>query len=336
LIHGLSQAFAARGYLEEVLAAYPFTGNVTQGGGINHYGLDAGWSNFEHSSVGTSARWGFDGEAACAAMWNPEGDMGDVEAWELIEPLLYLGRRIRPNTGGPGKQRGGSGFESVRMIYGTRAQTMFHCNNGHVFSTPGLFGGYPAATAYRHTIRNTDMKERIEQGLPYPIADCDPEDSQIEAHVRAEHTRDRRCHHYPYGQKEYDLYLSILNGGHGLGDVLERDPKDVVEDLDSMQLLPRFAESTYGVVAHREESGKWRFDPDATRERRAEMRKERLARSVSVEEWKARERPRVQTMDFIEPIREAYQQSIELSESWARFFRSFWDLPEDWTPGESA
>lgn len=31
--------------------------------------------------------------------------MGDVEAWELIEPLLYLGRSIRPNTGGPGKFR---------------------------------------------------------------------------------------------------------------------------------------------------------------------------------------------------------------------------------------
>ena len=69
-----------------------------------------GWSNFEHSSCGTSARYVMDGEHSAAAMWNPEGDMGDVEAWELLEPMLYLGRRLRPNTGGPGKYRGGLGF----------------------------------------------------------------------------------------------------------------------------------------------------------------------------------------------------------------------------------
>ena len=31
-----------------------------------------------------------DGLDYAAAMWNPEGDMGDMEMWELIEPFLYL------------------------------------------------------------------------------------------------------------------------------------------------------------------------------------------------------------------------------------------------------
>ena len=26
--------------------------------------------------------------------------MGDIEMWELVKPMLYLGRRIKPNTGG--------------------------------------------------------------------------------------------------------------------------------------------------------------------------------------------------------------------------------------------
>ena len=57
-----------------------------------------------------------DGLDYAAAMWNPEGDMADVEIWEILEPLLYLGRRIKPNTAGPGKYRGGSGFESLRPV----------------------------------------------------------------------------------------------------------------------------------------------------------------------------------------------------------------------------
>jgi hypothetical protein len=47
---------------------------------INHYGQPGAWTNFEMSSCGTSARYLMDGEDTCAAMWNPEGDMGDVEA----------------------------------------------------------------------------------------------------------------------------------------------------------------------------------------------------------------------------------------------------------------
>ncbi len=332
LIHALSRAFTARGYLEEVLAAYPFTGNITQGGGINHHGLDAGWSNFEHSSCGISARWGYDGEVSGAAMWNPEGDMGDVEAWELTEPLLYFGRRIRPNTGGPGKQRGGSGWECVRMLYGTERQILFHCNSGHVFQTSGLYGGYPGSSGYRHMITNTDMKERIAEGLPYPVEDRDTEDSQIVANVEADHLIDRRCHHFPVSQSEYDLYLSVLNGGHGLGDPLDRDPEAVVADLNSGDVLPRFAPTTYGVVAEQDADGHWTLDRSATDALRADMRKQRLANSVPVEEWMEGQRGRAADLDFIEPVAKAYRESIALSENWAALYKDFWGLSADWTP----
>ncbi|MCX7169572.1 MAG: hydantoinase B/oxoprolinase family protein, partial [Proteobacteria bacterium] len=115
----VSQAVSARGYVEEVVAGYPFAGNVAQGGGPNHYGQEGSWCNFDMSSCGTSAGYVRDGEASAAAMWNPEGDMGDVEAWELLEPPLYLGRRLRPSSPGMGKYRGGAGFDSLRMIYNT-------------------------------------------------------------------------------------------------------------------------------------------------------------------------------------------------------------------------
>ena len=331
LVHNISRGFASRGYLEEVLAAYPYTGNVTLGGGVNQYDHDGSWTNFEVSSCGISARWGTDGETGCAAVWNPEGDMGDVEAWELMEPALYLGRNIRPNTGGLGRRRGGSGYESIRMIYGTSDQVLYNGGNGHVFMTSGLFGGYPCSAGYRQSIKGTDMVARTQAGRPYPTHDQDPTDSGIINQTEGRCERDSTCWHLPDPHKEYDIYLSVVNGGHGVGDVLEREPKSVVEDMDGGYILPRFAD-THGVVANQNDAGKWSPDFTATRQRRDSLREERLKRSLSVEDWMASQRARVEKMDFIEPVRRMHRESCELSDAWAEQFREFWDLPYNWTP----
>ncbi|MBI4693054.1 MAG: hydantoinase B/oxoprolinase family protein [Gammaproteobacteria bacterium] len=335
MFHGLSTAFTARGYVEEVVAAYPFTGNITQGGGPNHMGNPNGaWSNFEHSACGTSARYVMDGETSCAAVWNPEGDMGDVEAWELLEPLLYLGRNVRPMSGGAGKFRGGLGFETVRLVYNTPHQVMFNARDGHVFQCSGLFGGYPGATGYRHSVKNTDMKERIAKQLPYPTCDQDPENSQIDANVKGRTVvKDQYCYHRPDPHQEYDVYLSLIAGGHGVGDCLERDVALVVSDLNEGYLFGRFAERLYGVVAQQGTDGTWTADLAATEAKRAEMRKARLVRSQSVEEWMAAQRGRVERMEFNSAVRKMYRESHELSPKWRREFTAFWRLPADWTPG---
>ncbi len=316
LVHSLNRGFCGRGYLEEIIAAYPFTGNITQGGGVNHHGHDGSWSNFEHSCSGVSARWAWDGETSCAAVWNPEGDMGDVEAWEIIEPALYLGRNIRPNSGGLGKFRGGSGFESVRMVSGTDRQVLYHARDGHVHQCSGIFGGYPGSSGYRHTIKNTDMKERIEKRLPYPVQDVDS---------------DRRLYHYPDPHGEYDVYLSQICGGHGLGDALERHSELVAEDINSGHLLERYA-AAHGVVGKRDGSDQWVVDEQATKALRDEKRQQRLDQSQSVEEWMNSQRDRVAALDFIEPVQKMHRESCELSENWLIDFKAFWDLGDDWQP----
>jgi N-methylhydantoinase B/acetone carboxylase alpha subunit len=320
--------------LEEIIAAYPFTGNITQGGGVNHHGHDGSWSNFEHSCSGVSARWAWDGETSCAAVWNPEGDMGDVEAWEIIEPALYLGRNIRPDSGGLGKFRGGSGFESVRMVFGTERQVLYHARDGHVHQCSGIFGGYPGSTGYRHTLKNTDMKERFEQRLPYPVQDVDSENSQISANIKADETLDRRLYHYPDPHGEYDLYLSQICGGHGLGDILERRPGLVADDINSGHLLERYA-GAHGVAGSRNGSDQWAVDAAATEALRADKKKQRLAQSQSVEEWMDSQRDRVANMDFNEPVQKMHRESCELSENWLRDFREFWSLGGDWHPPSS-
>ena len=331
LVHSMNRGFCGRGYLEEIIAAYPFTGNITQGGGINHHGHDGSWSNFEHSCSGVSARWAWDGETSCAAVWNPEGDMGDVEAWEIIEPAIYLGRNIRPNSGGLGKFRGGSGFESVRMVHGTDRQVLYHARDGHVHQCSGIFGGYPGSTGYRHTIKNTDMKERFENRIPYPVQDVDSENSQISANITADETRDRRLYHYPDPHGEYDVYLSQLCGGHGLGDILERRPELVAEDINTGHLLERYAGS-HGVVGSRDGDASWAVDEVATVTLRDEKRQQRLAQSQSVEEWMDSQRDKAAGLNFIEPVQKMHRESCELSEKWLNNYRKFWDLGENWQP----
>ena len=59
------------------------------------------------------------------------------------------------------------------------------------------------------------------------------------------------------------------------------------------------------------------------------MRDERAARAVPVREWMKGERQRVLDGDFIEPVKRMYAESLRLSDTWAKEFRSFWDLPDD-------
>ncbi len=331
LFRGVSQAFASRGYLEEVIAGYNM-GNVAQGGGPNHRGREGAWSNFEMSSIGTSAGMVRDGEHCCAAVFNPEGDMGDIEAWELVEPLLCLGRRMLPQSAGMGQYRGGSGFEAVRVVYNTPTQEMFNGSNGHVFTGPGLFGGYPGASLYRHSVKGTDFKDRVAQGLPYPVANGDPENSDLMALLSGKHIRDQNMNHMAEPHAEFDVYLSVLGGGHGCGDPLEREPQKVVDDLNELLLLPRFVEPGYGVIAKRDTEGVWQLDVEATQVKRAEIRQLRLQRSVPVEDWIAAQRGNVERCDFIEPVRRMYRESLRLSTRWAANYRSFWGLPNSWIP----
>ena len=149
LWRGLSRAYFGRGYLEEVNAGNAHTSNWLMGGGYDQYGELSAMNSFETSACGVGASAVQDGISHTAALWNPEGDMGDMEIWELQEPLLFLGRQILPGSGGAGKYRGGNGWQSLRMGWGAKEWTMFVAGAGVMATDCGLMGGYPASAGYR-------------------------------------------------------------------------------------------------------------------------------------------------------------------------------------------
>src|SRR6266516_1428652 len=144
----LSRALEARGFIEEVIGAYACSGDLYQGGGIDQYGKQSAITHFELAAQGMGAKYVLDGSDHAAAMFNPEGDMGDVEMWELITPILYLSRRRKATSARPCHHRGGSSHDALFIHHKTPFWTVQHMGCNRTFTSPGLFGGYPGGLAY--------------------------------------------------------------------------------------------------------------------------------------------------------------------------------------------
>jgi acetone carboxylase alpha subunit len=329
----VSRTYFGRGYLEEVNAGNSNPCNWLQGGGINQEGEIHAVNSFETAACGTGACAVKDGLNHAAAIWNPEGDMGDIEIWELAEPLLYMGRTIKTNTGGYGKYRGGLGFETLRMVWGSADWTMFFMGNGYMNSDWGLMGGYPAATGYRFEAHNTGLQDRIGEGKSLPLGkDRDPGECEFEKHLGpdARVKRDKQCITTEAIFENGDLYLNYLRGGPGFGDPLDRDTAAIADDLNQNFLLPEFAQKVYGAVIRQNKAGEWSVDEKKTEARRLEIRKERIARGMLTHQWMESERQKIIDKDASVQVQQMFASSFHLSARFLSEFKQFWDLPEGW------
>jgi acetone carboxylase, alpha subunit len=334
LWRGLSRTYFARGYLEEVNAGNANTSNWLQGGGINQDGHIHSVNSFECAAVGVGASAVRDGVNHGAAIWNPEGDMGDMEIWELAEPLLYLGRNLKMDTGGAGTYRGGEGFESLRMVHQAKDWTMYFMGNGRITSDCGLMGGYPSAAGYRFEAHKTGLLEAIDKGRPLPLGgDPDPGNPEYEKTLADDAIvkRDQQCVTTEAVFEEGDLYLNYMRGGPGFGDPLDRPPRLIEDDLNNFRVSPERAEHVYGVVLSKDADGIWHVDAgEATAQRRANIKQDRLARGEPTRTWMERERKQILRKDAPFQVKQMFASSFGLSARFLAEFKTFWTLPEDW------
>jgi N-methylhydantoinase B/acetone carboxylase alpha subunit len=186
----LARGHQARGYLEEVIAGWSDGTYVC--GTAPGLPNDSVVSNMEPCSTGGGAGIVRDGIDCASASWTPTSDMGEIEDLETFEPLLYLGRSMKPNSAGPGRRRGGSGYECLRLVWEDQ-YLLQSVSEGAMFSHAGIFGGYPAAAGYRHTMRDTNLEEVFANRDPYPVDDREPGDSQMWRHVAGQETLDKRA-----------------------------------------------------------------------------------------------------------------------------------------------
>jgi N-methylhydantoinase B/oxoprolinase/acetone carboxylase alpha subunit len=332
----ISYGLFSRGYREEVVAGYPFTGDAIQGGGVYSDGPLIGqrWSlsTFEISGQGLGASAIRDGLNWGYAMWNPESDLGDVETWELFQGgVPYLSRRVKPNLSGHGKYRGGANYEGVAVVAYSKDVDFFGAKEGMVFhGAGGMHGGYPNATGYRLYAKNTNLKDLFKNKEDYPLGDPDPSNGEFEKLLEGEITRKPYCSIYPITLENYDLIYYFMSGGCGYGDPLERKLDQIKKDLDDGIYSADIVNNVYGVIAKFDETKKeWIIDEQATQKRKEQLKNERIEKSMPFEEFWEKERSKIIENRLIDPVHLMYTESLSLSKEWSKMFKEFWKLPED-------
>jgi len=332
----LSYGLFSRGYREEVFSGYGLTRDAIQGGGTYDSGPLKGqlWmlSTFEISGQGLGASAVRDGLNWGYAMWNPESDLGDVETWELFQGgVPYLARKVKPNNAGHGKYRGGSNYGGVAFVAHSKDVEFFGIAEGLVFSgAGGMHGGYPQPTAYRLIAKNTNLKEIFEKREDYPLWDPDPSNGEFERLLKGDIIRKPYAQMYPIALKNYDMFHWCMSGGPGYGDPLERDVNSVIQDLNDGIYTEEKVLHIYGVVAtYEDESQEWKCNENLTQEQQKKLRNERKEKSLTFEEFKERERKKLIENQLSKPVKIMYKESLELSDKWAKEFREFWNLPEN-------
>ena len=139
-----------------------------------------------------------------------------VEALEIESPIRVGHYRLRADSGGAGRYRGGLGLE--RSIESVRGDVrVSHRGERHYTAPWGLFGGMAGASS-RSVLVSADGSESV---IPSKL------DLVLHAHDRLE------------------LWTT---GGGGHGDPLERDPDSVLEDVLDGKVTVGAAEEIYGVV----------------------------------------------------------------------------------------
>ena len=227
--------------------------------GLDHRGQYVqGWGSDGFAAAGGARAFkdGVDngGDSACDTSRVP-----NVETNEGYFPIYYLFKRVVPDSGGPGKFRGGVVDEWAFTHHdGPKNSVSVVCFPGRGVSFPagsGLFGGYPGCNADYIQFRQSNATE-----FPYNLTSArgDKED------------------HICFGTTEITegdiMYMRGVGGG-GYGDPLDRDPELVLKDVLMGLVTDGPARDIYGVIIDYLNKS---IDVEATQEKRLALRKDRL------------------------------------------------------------
>lgn len=194
----------------------------------------------------------------------PMGRIPDTEMTEFLYPLLTLWRREEPDSGGPGRMRGGVSASVAVTPYGSSLPMglVFASAGKAVAQNAGLAGGQPGNTGLEILARDAGIAEMLAQGrLPGDLADLGGS-REIGA-----------CYAESYLAPGEVLYMHWQGGG-GYGDPLHREPAAVARDVVNGKVSAEGARINYGVVVSEGD-----VDTAATEALRDDIRAERRSRS---------------------------------------------------------
>jgi N-methylhydantoinase B len=190
---------------------------------------------------------------------------GNVEPYEQEGVGLVLYRRELPDSGGPGRWRGGNGVGAAWVphhAFMSNAQMVFVEPSANLAS--GLAGGYFALAG--NFLRTTGGAVGTAMAAGRLPGDRDQIQAEIDSFERL-HPQ-ATLMPVPPG----DAVVIEYNGGGGYGDPLLREPERVARDVTAGRISSGAASTFYGVVVDAAGS----IDAAATDQRRSAIRTERL------------------------------------------------------------
>ena len=194
--------------------------------------------------------------------------IANAEVVESRGSVLQVYRREVPDSGGPGRYRGGVSIEFAAALHKAAGAATLNSTASGVAAPGGrgLAGGLPGAASSNLVLRESDLSDRLAAGL----VPTDP------AGVAAAHADVREAKSLTE-IAERDFVISVLGGGAGYGDPLRRDPALVARDVAEGRVSPVMARAAYGVVLAGEQP-----DRPASEQARKAMRDRRLAQARPV------------------------------------------------------
>jgi N-methylhydantoinase B len=190
----------------------------------------------------------------------------NVEHTEQTFPLLFLYRKEVPDSGGPGRWRGGLSAESCFIPHNTDCVVQDTLSSGNAIPTStGMMGGYPGTTNIYRFLRDSDILDRLKR------REMVEDITQVRGETVTLGLRQENFEQHPA-----DVYAVVWTAAGGFGDPMARDPAMVAEDWRNGAVTLDAARDIYGVVIDKAAGG---LDANASTVLRQTMRAARIARA---------------------------------------------------------
>ncbi len=251
-------------------------------GGITQHNEVTGNMCADINGMAGGARWDSDGESSMTAIFAAGVDMGETEFNEGDLPFVqWMSRKLLKDNCSPGKYRGGSGNQVVNTKYDSPFWSFCAFSGGSLYPAAlGLFGGYASPCYPLMKIKGVDAFEALQKD-PSQWKDSCVEWMNDQSFEGAQYITQRNS--MPFEEcTRGEFYMSTSGSGAGYGDVLERDPEAIMEDIRADFISHEAAAKIYKVVYDQQTLV---VDVTATKALRDSERKARIARSKPFAEF---------------------------------------------------
>jgi N-methylhydantoinase B len=224
---------------------------------------------------GWGGRNGRDGSNCTSPVFGVGLAVQPLEGQERLSPVLTSAHEILPDSGGPGRFRGGCGVEKGGTLTQAEDTVVSYCCDRARSITWGINGGLPSLPHGVWLNKGSDEERFL---------------GAIFSNVPL---------------KEGDFFTRPSAGGGGFGDPLEREPAAVCEDVADDYVTVGRALTDYGVVVREVNAdlSEFEVDADATAAARERIRGEREGWLAEDAEDVAR-RYRDRTLDVLDLVRQ--------------------------------